>query len=395
MSEILNQPLASKEDDVRAELENLRATIAFIEQSKIIIEENLAFIKSAKAEIEVNSNSVAETKAVFDTTKAETQSRSVQLKKSQTELEKRIEAVNGDYNKINNLCAELTEKQSAARTASELIKTDIQVISEQKALFEKLKIDAQTVAGQFEEKQKIVKDRSENLEKIHEEVVSLSNDLFEDVVDAEGKIVKKCLADQIEETIETTNGVLDEQRETQSEIENSFKELYIKLENEVRSLLPSASAASLAHAYVAAKKRYTNPYKAAFYYCLFIIPLVAITVYFIATLDPSIVTLGGFLSRTLIISPLIALSSYGILSIRQDKKLYEVYNHKQTVMETFHGFEKAVQKDGYEEQKANLINIMLGAVKDKPFLGMAKYEKDVLSMLPTIKMSKEEGNESG
>lgn len=175
-----------------------------------------------------------------------------------------------------------------------------------------------------------------------------------------------------------------------------------KSQEEINSLLPGAGAAGLASAYFDAKSQYgSTPYKndressdvkypktfhfiknsmkSGFFYLMFILPLFGIW----WTLRPLMQATmhadsGGFfvdawLFRIAVAMPLVAISWFGLSSIRMYRRLYEEYNHKQRVMQLYYSFKDEVSDEG---QKNRLRDIMLEAVADKPSLVMSRYDKD-------------------
>ena len=165
--------------------------------------------------------------------------------------------------------------------------------------------------------------------------------------------------------------------------EQDIAQLRAGLEKRILDLLPSASAAGLSSGYVDAKGRYANPFATISYYVMFVVPLVLATVYFYflhgQELDGKSLVL-----RFLVISPMLAISSFGLWSIRLNRRLYEEYNYKQRVMQLYDGFSRVVDEDGSEEQKEALIDVMIDAVKEKPSLMMSKYDRGGISLIDKL-----------
>lgn len=82
-------------------------------------------------------------------------------------------------------------------------------------------------------------------------------------------------------------------------------------------------------------------------------------------------------ARFLISSPLLLLALFGLSSIKLNRRLYEEYNHKQRVMEMYHGFKNELEN--YEENSEsiddNLLQAMLEVVKNNPSKIMSKYDE--------------------
>ena len=180
------------------------------------------------------------------------------------------------------------------------------------------------------------------------------------------------------------------------------------MQDKILALLPEAGAAGLSAAYFEAKRKYgavpyeknankekinrTTPQniwhiikfivhliatnmKGFLFYCLFIIPLLVIVWMFndiISDLpeDNDLDTLVyiSLLFRIFLVTPFIAISWFGLNSIRLNRRLYEEYNHKQRVMQLYTSFKKEVDSDETKEQKQKLLDIMLENVGDKPSL---------------------------
>jgi bifunctional ADP-heptose synthase (sugar kinase/adenylyltransferase) len=81
---------------------------------------------------------------------------------------------------------------------------------------------------------------------------------------------------------------------------------------------------------------------------------------------------------------MLAISSFGLWSIRLNRRLYEEYNYKQRVMQLYDGFSRVVDEDGSEEQKEALIDVMIDAVKEKPSLMMSKYDRGGISLIDKL-----------
>ena len=225
---------------------------------------------------------------------------------------------------------------------------------------------------------------------------------------------------------------------------NEFIKLREELQDKILALLPEAGAAGLSAAYFEAKRKYgAVPYeknankekinrtilqniwhiikfivhliatnmKGFLFYCLFIMPLLVIVWMFndiISDLpeDNDLDTLVyiSLLFRIFLVTPFIAISWFGLNSIRLNRRLYEEYNHKQRVMQLYTSFKEEVDSDETKEQKQKLLDIMLENVGDKPSLatrsGKEKRQKlsiwgDWLNYRSETKSSSKNSKSSG
>ncbi len=172
--------------------------------------------------------------------------------------------------------------------------------------------------------------------------------------------------------------------------EEKFEKLHKDLEKKILDLLPGATVARLSNAYREAKERYGSvPDKKnqgdGWFYALFIAPLAVIICLMVFG---NILGLGRFIiegdfnysalwNRFFISSPFATLSWFGWSSIRLNRRLYEEYNHKQRVMQLYHGFNGEIEEYGREDQKQKLLDIMLQNVADKPSLAVHSGKKKI------------------
>jgi hypothetical protein len=236
------------------------------------------------------------------------------------------------------------------------------------------------------------------IHKHHEAITKIHENLMEDTKDQEGNVTAECPVSAIQSLQKKISDEFDGIKSDRKMSANQLEELKVALEAEIRSLLPGAGAARLAHAYFDAKARYgSTPFRPnakandlfnvltsvqhslknlsfLFYYALFIAPLIVIYWTFKDIVIQDL-TLGILLFRVLISTPMAIVSWFGFSSIRLNRRLYEEYNHKQRVMELFYSFEGIIAKDGKEDQKQKLLEIMLKVVDHRPSLIMANYDK--------------------
>ncbi len=248
---------------------------------------------------------------------------------------------------------------------------------------------------------------------------------------------KKLLIDEKDDEGNPVNSIKTENENYIKDQKGNFNQLRKDLEEEIRALLPEAGAAGLSSAYFEAKTRYgAVPYKrptdeekidekntdkktddkkntdkktddettlcipnafwhfigtntkGVMFYTLFILPLAVIIYLMVSNNITGLIDIvnkdgtlnfNALLRRFFISSPFAMLSWFGWGSIRLNRRLYEEYNHKQRVMQLYHSFKKEIGEHGTEEQKQELLDIMLKNVADKPSLavhsGKKKYEQ--------------------
>lgn len=193
-----------------------------------------------------------------------------------------------------------------------------------------------------------------------------------------------------------------------------FQNLYDELKHKIDSLLPGAGAAGLASSYYQAKMRYatnndikltndssdiTNRIKLtnadfapqwvayAFNLLLFLIPLGALFYTFLDFHYPPMFEKEPFaalLYKLTLTLPLVAVSTYGIVSLVSDKKMYEAYNHKQRVMQLYHSFKTEIDQSNDPVLKSKLLDVMLDVVKDKPDYKPNKTDRTIARLLDTL-----------
>ena len=187
------------------------------------------------------------------------------------------------------------------------------------------------------------------------------------------------------------NSIKTKNHEYIKDQEEKFEKLHKDLEKKILDLLPGATVARLSNAYREAKERYGSvPDKEntgdRWFYALFIIPL-GVVIFLILSGDTvglldmiddkGNINSNALLNRFLISSPFATLSWFGWSSIRLNRRLYEEYNHKQRVMQLYHGFNGEIEEYGREDQKQKLLDIMLQNVADKPSLAVHSGKKKI------------------
>lgn len=247
------------------------------------------------------------------------------------------------------------------------------------------------------------------------------DELLADETNDQGQVTKPCVSTKINDLlakIQTQHDALLATHKGQTE---SFDKLYEELSKKINSLLPGAGAAGLASSYYEAKMRYTTTndlssldddsgkkmrlplYRFipqflyyAFNLSLFLLPLAGIIIFFGGgSFELGPIKFSGFhppeifsqepyailLYKLTMTFPLIAISSYGVISLLTNRRLYEEYNHKQRVMQLYHSFKSEIDKSSDNDLKIKLLNVMLDVVRDKPASKLTRHEKTIFNSL--------------
>ncbi len=262
----------------------------------------------------------------------------------QTEIQKHLDAVKTNLNEVNTIKETIDETNEEAGE-----------------IYDKLN-------GLFD----AVNQHADAVKQTHEQADALKTS-----IDKQAKTLFEKISNDF-------NGSRDKQK-------SETEKLRLELSREIRALLPDAATAGLASAYVDAKDRYTRKTPIVFFYTLFIVPL-GILAWMIHDMfkqfDPHDFDAKLLVFRLGFSIPLVALSVFGARSIAFYRKLYEEYNHKQRVMQLYHGFMDKIKDGGTREQKQELMNIMLEAVKDKPYPNVADHLHNKSLAVPGLSVNK-------
>jgi hypothetical protein len=356
--------------ETSADLEKIKSSAAFIVNSRAEAQEALKAINTSKMEV--------------DGSKKEVQVKIKALNSSAAALDGKIQIANKQCETINNFSNQVERVNSAVEKSQIVVNDNLESITEGKSQFESMLEAVREQASELQGQQATTKNILGQINKNHERVSELAHLLLEDEEDENGDVSEKCLRSKLTDLLQKSTEEFSAIQNTHLKAENDFSNSIKILEKKITDLLPSAAAAGLAFTYDKAKKRYTNPYSSTFLYALFLLPLCVDAYLFYEEakggITPSIL-FGHFLSA----SPLFAIATFGVWSIRLYRRLYEEYSHKQSVMELYHGFKKEVDQAGTGEQRQKLIDIMLETVAHKPSLAMSKYEEaDDLGSMPSF-----------
>ena len=334
------QNLNSK-SEIEGRLKKLKEDSESVASSKVEIETIKAEIKAQQGSISSDIAAVAELKAHVEGLKKESENKSKQLSVEHENVKKKIDALNGEQEKLQNILDKLKEMRSAAEADKASVQTDIQTIGQVKAQLEELKGQAQNANNELISQQNNLSGNISGITGIHEQAKQQYADLFEDQKDEAGSVIKKSTKTQIQEFFaeiktrldetntdrEDTKQQLDELRaksktdsdelknKSQNDIQtlvtntkNEFLHLKETLEADIRSLLPDAGAAGLASTYFEAKSKYApTPFEGklgskstwkdvawhhaksaavgVIFYAMFIVPLAFIVYYFYDLMD--------------------------------------------------------------------------------------------------------------
>jgi hypothetical protein len=419
------QEVYSKIENLKNQAESIFATelekITTLSQAKVqeisqTLDEFKSFITGKTPNIEELNTNFNNTITKYTTT-AEVQNTA--LNSAQTKLSEKLESlttVHDECVQINKVILNIKEESSALKAG---VDADIANIKQSNTEFSTLLSQSKTlqeeVSQNHSDLQQLLKDAKTN----YNAISSLHTELLTGEKDASGKVIIKSLNEQITElhseqkkkSLEMSQFISERNGEINKftqESKEKYKKLKQNLESEIRELLPGAGAAGLSSAYVQAKSRYghkeydkepfaltcwpkanalavkfdkcihviTGNFSTIIYYVMFLAPLIYMF-YHIDLLFKDIqnIDLKVLIFKSLLSLPLGLVSWFGFSSIRLNRRLYEEYNHKQRVMQLYHGFKQEIEEHGSEEHKKALIAMMINAVQDKPSLAMHKYDQ--------------------
>ena len=336
------------------------------------------------------------------------------------ELQALFEETNDNISEIKTSADEIKTLHKSAEDALQTIndrKTDIE---NDKDTFESLREEAEEkhtdLINQHTTLQTEISDtktKCGEIDKLYKELLEDVEILEEASDDSdEGKEAKKTQIKSIKTKInelhassqKKLNDIIEE-HENQS---LSFKNLKKELTSEIRSLFPEAASAGLGHAFFDAKKRFGSvPYEPAskkasrfqaslhwmkyviqnnartvFFYIIFMAPIIYVFLLF-EGLQIDDVDANQLLFKTLLSLPLGFISYFGFNSIRQNRRLYEEYNHKQRVMQFYVGFKDEID-ESTPELKRKLYDVMLSTVSYKPSQGLKETDRKTDDIIDQI-----------
>ncbi|MBV8976957.1 MAG: hypothetical protein JO261_10025 [Alphaproteobacteria bacterium] len=421
-AESLRTEISNSKSALEADRESMSSIIEKAKVSGQEIETIKTSVATAKGAVEVLQQSATNDQASIGRSKAEIES-------LQTAAVAKAEKLSNEHSGVASQIADLSSQQVAlqellknlsdsgaraeAHTAS--IKSVLDDVEKCGKQFASLKTSSEEQYDALVAKQKSLQAKIDEVIAANDAIVVLRRKLLEGTDDA------KSVSDEVMELQKNFNTVLSQATENRDEAaaslqkltetvtsnaaaqkiewDEKFGKLYESMKTQILSLLPSAGAAGLAWTYFDAKSRYApTPFRGSpsatetqrpsmfnrvfgynaqswiatvFFYGLFIVPLLLIAagsyqlVYQIEFQHMPIPDIRILGLRVLIGLPLVALSTFGLVSLRLYRKLYEQYNHKQRVMELYVSFKREIEANGADDQKKKLISIMLDSVAEK------------------------------
>lgn len=403
----------------KSEAEQKLAAIQTMAQNAIDAKDRIdtseLHIASQKGKIDSDTQTIEVTKNRFSSLKEEAEKIAADLSSHQTDLQSQITKIEKKANVLKEYEAELKRIQESAEKSKNQTEEAHQNIQNQQQNFQQSIDNTSEKLRELTNKQEELKGLISGIEDAHVKILEAHNELLTDSnnsLSISSKIKelyeenKKFHEDAIKannkakENISLTRA--EEQKkfnELHHDLTQTFGQLHAALSEKINSLLPGAGAAGLASSYYEAKMKYsmTNDLSSSnqesenkklrwhmfipqacaflFNFSLFIIPLVVLIVKFHTFEIPA-----GFeaepyailLYKIVVNIPLIAISSYGLILLVHNRRLYEEYNHKQRVMQLYHSFKKEIDSTSNNDLKIKLLNVMLDIVKDKPKLSRGK-----------------------
>ncbi len=330
-------------------------------------------------------------------------------------LSSQIADLTKKYGELHNIVTDINNIKGLATSANDSVQGNIQAIAESKGKFEELNSQTQALATELQKQQEGVKGLLSEVRTDRDAVIAFKQDLLDDKQDAEGNKIHS-IKTQIAASQEASTTKLKEINQYHTDTQTRFDTLQEELTRKINGLLPQAGAAGLASAYFDSKARYGMvPHKtelSAWYtiapawawhhlsstlrhsvsYVFFISPLFGIAWLLLGMPLDHAALQGGLQNvkdltpeqlpaRMLLSTPFALISWFGFSSIQLNRRLYEEYNYKQRVMETYHSFEKEIDATNNPELKESLLKIMLSVVNFKPSLTMRDHQKDPGSKL--------------
>lgn len=396
------------------------AAIATIEESKNTAVAAKGAIETTQQAATADLDAINQSKLEVDNLKSAAVTMAQSLAAEDSKISSSLEELQKKAEPLEQILTTLTEISDEAQTERASVTADVAAINEARERFKTLNTQTQGEYDALVIRKVTLDTQISEIGAAHEQIKQISKSLFDDTekvsVRTEIEELRTQIAGILKQTTEQRDLALaffetfkedtDEERKALiAGAKADFDKLHEVLQTQILTLLPSAGAAGLASTYYDAKARYAptsyagkpgggaermslakwvtkrlfgyNPASVVatvFFYALFILPILCIVYIFydvlhhlpngnINNLDLKILLLRG-----LIALPLATISAFGFTSLRQYRRLYEEYNHKQRVMELYASFRKEIEDNGTDDQKKALLTIMLDAVADKTYL---------------------------
>lgn len=361
--------------------------------------EEIEYIKISRPEIDAMKDLLVQSNEALTSTNGQYQETLTEIKSLQKEvhskanrLKQAAEALDENIKTVSEQCQEIDRLHGFANdnatSASECLSSMNTLKTNAEGLgtdIEELKRQGQESVVQSQSGAKEISDIAEDGRKLFEGLEEIHRQACLGERDDAGNIIEASYKDDFLKIKEQGASEVSNLQSLQMQIVEENKELRDTLEKKILDLLPSAGAAGLAGSFHDAKQRYCKIAATIFYYAIFIAPLLCISFMYYQLLiagHSDITDTTVLASKLLITVPLGLISWFGLSSIRLNRRLYEEYNHKQRVMELYLSFKKEIDLHGSDDQRQNLLTIMLGAVEDKPSLAMNRYDKGIEEITP-------------
>lgn len=366
-------------------------------------------ISVQKGKIDSDTQTVEITKNRFDALKTETENLSAELTSHQTNLQSQIATIQGKASNLKELEQDLTNLQKQAEASKIGAETANNAIQGQQQVFQQAIDQTTAKLNELNQQQSSLQEKIDAITETHSEIIDVYNELLEDETNDQGQVTEACVSTKIHNLFRKIQTEYDAILVTHQKQTENFEKLYVTLSERIDSLLPGAGAAGLASSYYEAKMKYTTtndlsslhddkakkmrlpwhkflPQFAAyvFHMGLFLAPLVALVLIFPTFQVPAAFAAQPYailLYKLTLTIPLVAISSYGIVSVVSNRRLYEEYNHKQRVMQLYHSFKAEIDQSSDSDLKIKLLNVMLDVVQDKPASKLSRHEKTIFNSL--------------
>jgi|GEM_PF-4766364 len=291
------------------------------------------------------------------------------------------------------------QKLNSSIEKSNIILTTLENIAVQSETIQK---SIEALEGNILEKQKSIATSLTDVQKIRDEAAtsrdeidSFHNNLFGENDDKNISTQIQNKATQLEQLFSNHS------MESKKLLENSetkFHELFKKIE----SLLPSATSAGLASSFREAQKRYHplegGSFKERFFSIFhssrilwfgFISTILGLSYlyYLVWKQNPErfhATSVWNLFTNIAMGFPLMWLAWFFQRSISQGNRLFEEYNHKSRVMNLYEGFVRVIDEAGLQENKKELLGIMLQTVNSNPSQNLGKNETFLESVFSKI-----------
>lgn len=408
-----------KMEEVDQNIAKINSFAGGLDQVEKNLKTDLSKIVAANAEILQSTEE-------FKKAEADAQTRANALEEAFNNLSSEIGTAETAVSATQDIITKLKDIQTSAHDHRASVENDISAIAQAKSNFETLNNETQDVAEELKQEQESLKKVLTSVQGDHARITQYGSELLDDKEDSEGNKIPS-IKTQITTIQDQSTDKLKEINKYHALTQTRFDTLERDLTQKINGLLPQAGAAGLASAYFDSKSRYgvaqfsTNNsewYKVApawvwhhisstirhsVNYIFFITPLFGIAWLFLGMpfnheeIQSGLqglkeLTVEQLPARFTLSIPFALISWFGFSSIQLNRRLYEEYNYKQRVMQTYHSFEKEIDETNNIELKESLLKIMLSVVNFKPSSTMREHQKDpATKLLDVLNLFKKQG----